>query len=149
LESTRRIQAQVFGGFDSRSTACRAAGEIGHRGEAIAAYQDRKAAILRGEKLPATLKNRGIKFSEIGQGAIDWYKRTGKKDLRTFEGRMRILMASPLGGKPANDVDHEMIERWINEHDGWSQQPVTDTRPRSAEPTRWLSRRSCIIRLAW
>jgi integrase len=100
--------------------------KIGRRGDAIAAYRDRKTAILRGEKLPATLKNRGIKFSEIGQAAIDWYKRTGKKDLRTFEGRMRILMASPLGGKPANDIDHEMIERWINEHDGWS--PATCNR---------------------
>jgi hypothetical protein len=45
--------------------------KIGRRGDAIAAYRDRKTAILRGEKLPATLKNRGIKFSDIAQAAID------------------------------------------------------------------------------
>ena len=50
--------------------------KIARRGDAIAAYRDRKTIVLRGEKLPPTLKNRGIKFSEIGQDAIDWYQRT-------------------------------------------------------------------------
>ena len=48
------------------------------------AYKDRKTSILRGEKLPATMKNRGIRLREIGQDEIDWYIRTGKKDVRTF-----------------------------------------------------------------
>lgn len=46
--------------------------KIGRRGDAIAAYKDRKTSILRGEKLPATMKNRGIRLREIGQDAIDW-----------------------------------------------------------------------------
>jgi hypothetical protein len=56
--------------------------KIGRRGDAIATYKDRKTSILRGENLPATMKNRGIRLREIGQDAIDWYIRTGKKDLR-------------------------------------------------------------------
>ena len=36
--------------------------KIGRRGDAIAAYKDRKTSILRGEKLPATMKNRGIRL---------------------------------------------------------------------------------------
>jgi integrase len=76
--------------------------------------------VLRGEKLPPTLNNRGIKFSEIGRDAIDWYKRTGKKDIRTFSQRMDAVVHSRLGVRPANDITHEDIERWINEHDNWS-----------------------------
>ena len=68
--------------------------KIGRRGDAIAAYKDRKTSILRGEKLPATMKNRGIRLREIGQDAIDWYIRTGKKDLRTFSQRMTAVMDS-------------------------------------------------------
>ena len=30
------------------------------------------------------MKNRGIRLREIGQDAIDWCIRAGKKDLRTF-----------------------------------------------------------------
>ena len=69
--------------------------KIGRRGDAIAAYKDRKTSILRGEKLPATMKNRGIRLREIGRDAIGWYIRTGKKDLRTFSQRMTALMDSP------------------------------------------------------
>jgi hypothetical protein len=87
--------------------------KIGRRGDAIAAYKDRKTSILRGEKLPATMKNRGIRLREIGQDAIDWYIRTGKKDLRTFSQRMTAVMDSPLGAKGANDITHEDIDRWI------------------------------------
>jgi len=100
--------------------------KIGRRGDAIAAYKDRKTSILRGEKLPATMKNRGIRLREIGQDAIDWYIRTGKKDLRTFSQRMTAVMDSPLGAKAANDITHEDIDRWINGHDSWS--PATRNR---------------------
>jgi integrase len=94
--------------------------KIGRRGDAIAAYKDRKTSILRGEKLPATMKNRGIRLREIGQDAIDWCIRTGKKDLRTFSQRMTAVMESPFAAKGANDITHEDIDRWIHGHDSWS-----------------------------
>jgi integrase len=100
--------------------------KVGRRSDALAAYRDRKTSILRGEKLPSTLRDRGIRFREIGQEAIDWYKRTGKKDLRTFTQRMTAVMESPIGQKPANDLTHEDIERWINGHHHWS--PATRNR---------------------
>ena len=64
------------------------------------------------------MKNRGIRLREIGQDAIDWYIRTGKKDLRTFSQRMTAVMDCPLGAKGANDITHEDIDRWIHGHDG-------------------------------
>jgi integrase len=100
--------------------------KIGRRGDAIAAYQDRKTAILRGEKLPATMRQRGITFAAIGQEAIDWYQRNGKKDVRTFKGRMNTVIKSPIGKMTANDVTHEDIEKWINGHESWS--PATRNR---------------------
>jgi integrase len=100
--------------------------KIGRRSDAINAYADRKTSILRGEKLPGTLRNRGIRLKEIGQDAIDWYERTGKKDLRTFRQRMNAVIESPLGQKAAHDVTHEDIERWINGHKHWS--PATKNR---------------------
>ena len=63
------------------------------------------------------MKNRGIRLREIGQDAIDWYIRTGKKDLRTFSQRMTAVMDSPLGVKGANDITHEDIDRWIHGHE--------------------------------
>jgi hypothetical protein len=79
------------------------------------------------------MKNRGIRLSEIGQDAIDWYICTGKKDLRTVSQRMTAVKDSPLGTKAANDVTHEDIDRWINGHDSW---PLAiATRRLSAAPT--------------
>jgi hypothetical protein len=128
-ESTKRSRVPGFGGYDSKSNGVTRREKIGRRGDAIAAYaayKDRKTSILRGEKLPATMKNRGIRLREIGQDAIDCYIRTGKKDLRTFSQRMTAVMNSPLGAKAANDITHEDIDRWINGHDNWS--PATRNR---------------------
>jgi hypothetical protein len=65
----KRSRAPGFGGYDSISNGVTRREKIGRRGDAIAAYKDRKTS--RGEKLPATMKNRGIRLREIGQDAID------------------------------------------------------------------------------
>jgi hypothetical protein len=47
--------------------------KVGRRGDAIKLYKIRKADILRGVKMPANMKDKGIKFSVLAQEAIDWY----------------------------------------------------------------------------
>jgi hypothetical protein len=45
---------------------------VGRRGDAIKLYKIRKADILRGVKMPANMKDKGIKLSVLAQEAIDW-----------------------------------------------------------------------------
>ena len=89
--------------------------KIGTKSDAVKAYQDRKTAIRRGEKLPANSRERGIRFAEIGEDAIAWYTRNHKKDLRTFTGRMITIINGRLGKLPAAKIDHNDIENWIDE----------------------------------
>ncbi len=45
--------------------------KVGRRGDVIKRYKIRKADILRGVKMPANMKDKGIKFSVLAQEAID------------------------------------------------------------------------------
>ena len=87
--------------------------KVGNRGDAIKLYRDRKTAIARAEKLPQTMREKNVTLTQIGQDAIDWYVRQKKKDVRTFSGRMHIIMNSPLGHKAADRLDHNDIESWM------------------------------------
>jgi integrase len=46
---------------------------VGRRSDAIKLHAIRKADVLRGMKLPANVKDKGIKFKVIAQEAIEWY----------------------------------------------------------------------------
>ena len=72
--------------------------KVGRRGDAIKLYKIRKADILRGVKMPANMKDKGIKFSVLAQEAIDWYVNHDRRDVRNFKGRMKLILeASPTG----------------------------------------------------
>jgi integrase len=88
---------------------------VGAKADAEKLYMIRKVAIYKNEKLPPTQPSRGIRFSEIGQDAINWYEKTRKKDLRTFSGRMRTIIESPMGRKRVADINHRDIAQWIEE----------------------------------
>jgi hypothetical protein len=64
--------------------------KVGRLGDAIKLYKIRKADILRGVKMPANMKDKGIKFSVLAQEAIDWYINHDRRDVRNFKGRMKL-----------------------------------------------------------
>jgi hypothetical protein len=65
--------------------------KVGRRGDAIKLYAIRKAD-LRGMKLPANVKDKGIKFKVIAHEAVEWYLNHERKDVRNFKSRMATPM---------------------------------------------------------
>ena len=63
--------------------------KVGRRSDAIKLYAIRKADILRGMKLPANVKDKGIRFKVIAQEAIEWYANHERKDLRISKAEWR------------------------------------------------------------
>ena len=62
---------------------------MGRRADAMKLYAIRKADILRGMKMPANVKDKGIKFKVIAQEAIEWYANHERKDLRISKAEWR------------------------------------------------------------
>jgi hypothetical protein len=58
-------------------------------GDAIKFYKIRKADILRGVKMPANMKDKGIRFSVLTQEAIAWYVNHDRRDVPNFPLKVR------------------------------------------------------------
>jgi integrase len=97
---------------------------VGRRGDAIKLYKIRKADILRGVKMPANMKDKGIKFSVLAQEAIDWYVSHDRRDVRNFKGRMKFILEA-FGDRVADEIKPSEIDAWIGSHK-WS--PATKNR---------------------
>jgi integrase len=99
--------------------------KVGRRSDAIALYQQRKAEIRAGVKLPANLRAKGILFSEIAKDALNWYTSHDKKDIRTVISRMKALVEE-FGDIPADKITPAQIDHWISSHKQWT--PATGNR---------------------
>ena len=99
--------------------------KVGRRSDAVALYQKRKADVRAGIKLPSILRQRPVSISDLGEEAKKWYKDHGKRDLRTFIGRMDLIIKE-LGGRPADSVKPKEIDDWLSGHLEWS--PATKNR---------------------
>lgn len=74
----------------------------------------REGARLRGVKMPANLKDKGIKFSVLAQEAIDWYVNHDRRDVRNFKGRMKFILEAFADRvadeiKPSDVADPDVI----------------------------------------
>ncbi len=98
--------------------------KVGRRGDAIKLYKIRKADILRGAKMPANMRHKGVKFSELAQEAIDWYINHERRDVRNFKGRMKFIVEA-FGDRIADEIKPSDIDSWISAHE-WS--PATKNR---------------------
>jgi integrase len=92
--------------------------KVGRRGDAIKLYKIRKADILRGVKMPANMRAKGIKFSVLAQEAIDWYVNHERKDVRNFRGRMKFILEA-FADRVADEIKPSDIDAWISSHK-WS-----------------------------
>ncbi|GAC1420251.1 MAG: site-specific integrase [Acidobacteriaceae bacterium] len=89
--------------------------KVGRRGDAIKLYSLRKADILRGVKMPANMKDKGIKFSVLAQDAIEWYVNHDRRDVRNFNGRMKLILEA-FGDRVADEIKPSDIDTWISSH---------------------------------
>jgi site-specific recombinase XerD len=89
--------------------------KVGRRGDAIKLYQLRRSDALRGVKLPANMKHKGVRFKVIAQEAIDWYISHGRKDVRSFRIRMNIILKT-FGDRIADQIKPSEIDAWLSEH---------------------------------
>jgi site-specific recombinase XerD len=87
--------------------------KVGRRGDAIKLYKVRKTDALRGVKLPANMKHKGLRFKVIAQEAIDWYIEHGRKDVKSFRIRMNILLKD-FGDRIADDIKPSDIDAWLS-----------------------------------
>jgi integrase len=87
--------------------------KVGRRGDALKLYKLRKTDALRGVKLPANMKHKGLRFKVIAQEAIDWYIEHGRKDVRSFRIRMNILLKD-FGERIADDIKPSDIDAWLS-----------------------------------
>ena len=92
--------------------------KVGRRGDAIKLYKIRKADILRGVKMPANMKDKGIKFSVLAQEAIDWSVNHDRRDVRNFKGRMKFILEA-FADRVADEIKPSDIDTWISSHK-WS-----------------------------
>lgn len=101
--------------------------KVGRRGDALKLYKLRKTDALRGVKLPANVKHRGVRFRLIAQEAIDWYINHNQKDVRSFRIRMEIILKD-FGDRVADEIKPSEIDTWLGAHE-WA--PATKNRYKS------------------
>jgi len=72
-------------------------------------YALRKADVVRGVKLPANMKHKGVKSGVIAQEAIDWYINHERRDVRNFKGRMKFILEA-FGERIADEIKPSEID---------------------------------------
>lgn len=84
--------------------------KAGARNIAIALYRKRKTEILQGKKLPESLRQRAVLFSEIAADTLE-YSKGHKLSHRIDNSRMKTLLVW-IGERAAESVTPQEIERW-------------------------------------
>jgi len=85
--------------------------KVGRRGDAIALYQLRKSDTRAGKKLPANLRNSGVKFKELAD-AILTYSAAHHRDSRSVKTRLRKSSAD-FDNREAEKIRPEEIDAWL------------------------------------
>jgi len=93
--------------------------KVGRRGDAIKLYKILKTDILRGVKMPANMKDKGIGFSVLAQESIDWDINHDRRDVRNFKGRMMKFILEAFADRVADEIKPSDIDAWISSHN-WS-----------------------------
>jgi integrase len=101
--------------------------KVGKRQDAIDTLAARKAERAAGTPFPKNMKKRGVKFKEIANDALDWYRNHGRKDFRNFNSRMQIILED-FAESVAAEMTPGDIDKWIGKHK-WS--PATKNRYRN------------------
>ncbi len=88
--------------------------KVGRKGDAIALYQLRKSQTRAGKKLPANLRNAGVRFSELAD-AILTYSASHHRDTRNIKSRIKKILPE-FGERVAEGIKPEEIDSWLTTH---------------------------------
>jgi site-specific recombinase XerD len=88
--------------------------KVGRKGDAIALYQLRKSQTRAGKKLPANLRNAGVRFNELAD-AILTYSASHHRDTRNIKSRMKKILPE-FGERVAEGIKPEEIDSWLTTH---------------------------------
>jgi hypothetical protein len=88
--------------------------KVGRKSDAIALYQQRKSDARAGKKLPANLRNAGVKFKDLAD-AILTYSAAHHKDTKSVRIRLAKITAD-FGDREAEKVKPEEIDAWLVAH---------------------------------
>ena len=97
--------------------------KVGRRGDAIKLYKIRRADILRGVKMPANMKDKGIKFSVL-PGSDRLVRQSRPQGYSEFKGRMKFILEA-FADRVADEIKPSDIDAWVSSHK-WS--PATKNR---------------------
>ena len=86
--------------------------KVGRKGDAIALYQQRKSEIRAGKKLPANLRNAGVKFKELAD-AILAYSASHHRDTKNVKIRLAKISAE-FGERVADSILPQEIDAWLS-----------------------------------
>ncbi len=99
--------------------------KIGRRSDAIAAYQDRKADVRAGRKLPSLRRTKAITLSDLIDLALEFTE--DHADRRSYVGKVAVVRKD-LGHRPAEEITPQEIDRWISSR---KKSPATANRYKS------------------
>jgi integrase len=88
--------------------------KVGRKGDAGALYQLRKSQARAGKKLPANLRNAGVKFREFTD-AILGYSASHHRDTRNIKSRIGKVLPD-FGERVAESIRPEEIDAWLTAH---------------------------------
>jgi hypothetical protein len=107
--------------------------KVGTWGNADKLLTKRRNEALQGKKLPETLRQRVVPFSEIGDDALA-YSRGHKRSHRDHESRMKRLKEW-FGGREADSLSGQEMEKHLSDvavEEKWAPSTFNHTCPNSS-----------------
>lgn len=89
--------------------------KVGRKSDARTLYNERKADVRRGIKLPTNMRNRGVLFDELVTDALE-YSDAHKDDARNDHSRSQYLLEA-FGGRVAATIKPQEIDAWLSAQD--------------------------------
>jgi integrase len=93
--------------------------KVGGKQAAIDLYRQRKTEVRAGKQMPANLRHRGEKVSDIIDRALTWYESHRKKSCHTAKNHLLVAKAA-LGHMAALDLKPKHVDDWLTSRTDWT-----------------------------
>ena len=89
--------------------------KVGRKSDAVKLYQQRRADIQRGQKLPPLRRTSPVMINDLVDLMLEHVRNQKHKDLRTYESRGEIVRRE-LGSRDAETFTPQDLETWLSDH---------------------------------
>jgi integrase len=89
--------------------------KVGRKSDAIKLYQQRRADIQRGHKLPPLRRTSPVMINDLVDLMLEHVRNQKHKDLRTYESRGEMVRRE-LGSRDAEALTPQDLETWLSDH---------------------------------